>query len=61
MSLLNITTIRGNTARVHHSKSPKSASKQSMAKFVLMGPLVDDVSVLGDENLLAHNPESFAL
>jgi hypothetical protein len=56
MSLLKITT-----ARVHHSKSPKSTSKQAMAKFVFMGPLVDDVSVLGVENLLAHNPESFAL
>jgi hypothetical protein len=61
MSLLNTTSIHGNTARVHHSKSPKSASKQSMAKFFFTGPLVDDVSVLGDEYLLAHNPESFAL
>ena len=61
MSLHKITTVHGNSARVHHSKSPKSASKQAVAKFVFTGPLVDDVSVLGDETLLANNPESFAL
>jgi hypothetical protein len=58
-------TTPGYTTRVsypHRSpKSPNSASHQAAAKVVFTGPLVDDVSALGDENLLAHNPESFAL
>jgi hypothetical protein len=58
-------TTHGNSTRVSHArrspKSPKSASHRAAAKVIFTGPLVDDVSALGDENLLAHNPESFAL
>jgi hypothetical protein len=58
-------TTHENPTRASHARrspqSPKSASHRAAAKMIFTGPLVDDVSALGDENLLAHNPESFAL